>query len=453
MTTRRMKPMNGSNESPTITVYSQSEQVGMLTFSEPGKCSFTYDDAWIRNRFPISPCIPFDGQFSPETVTRFLRNLFPEGEAFDILLGSENLSKNNLYAILKTIGNDTAGTLSFFDTEYQQKETNLRLISEQELISKLETGSTLELVTWDGKYRLSVAGVQNKLNVYIDDQNQLLLADGDFSSTHILKFSSQKYKTIVVNELFCMRLASELTGVTALVVANVAFKKFGVHDTLVVERFDRKRTADGVKKRHMIDGCQALDLPPEYKYEHNFGTGRDVKHIRDGVSFRKLFPFARTCSIPAAAIQQLLDWLIFNVIIGNSDAHGKNVSFFVSDNGITITPFYDLVSVIFEASKNDNIDTSLAMAVGDNFDIDTITAFDLLSFADESNIPFAFLKKRIALLTKVVLNKAATLKFDDCEFNKNQADTIDELKLLVIQRANELLDQLEQFNIVAQEAF
>lgn len=445
--------MNGSNDSPAITVFSQSEQVGTLVFNEPGKCSFTYDGEWVSNRFPISPCIPFDAQIEPETVTRFLRNLFPEGDAFDLLLESKNLSRNNLYAILKTIGKDTAGALSFFDTEYQQGATQLRPISEQELIDKLATGSIQELVTWDGKYRLSVAGIQKKLNVYIENQNQLLLADGAFSSTHILKFSSQKNKTIVINELFCMRLASELTNTAGLKVACVTFRSFGVHDTLIVERFDRKRTPKGVKKRHIIDGCQALDLPPEYKYENNFGTGRDVKHIRDGVSFKKLFSFARTCSVPAMVIQQLLDWLIFNIIIGNSDAHGKNVSFFVGGSGITITPFYDLVSVVFEASGNQNIDTSLAMAVGDNFDIDAITAFDLLSFADESNIPFPLLKRRLVLIARIVLDKVSTLQFDEFEFNKNQTETIDELKQFVIRRAKELLDQSNQMDMVVDAAF
>jgi len=445
--------MYGSDDSPAITVFSQSEKVGTLVFTEPGKCSFTYDNEWVVNRFPISPCIPFNGQTEPETATQFLRNLFPEGDAFDLLLESKNVSRNNLYAILKTIGKDTAGALSFFDTKYQQGKTQLRLISEQELVDKLATGSTRELVTWDGKYRLSVAGLQKKLNVYIDVQNQMLLADGAFSSTHILKFSSQKNRSIVINELFCMRLANELKTKTGIKVANTTFKRFGVHDTLIVERFDRKRTSQSVKKRHIIDGCQALDLPPEYKYENNFGTGRDVRHIRDGVSFNKLFSFAKTCSVPALVIQQLLDWLIFNLIIGNSDAHGKNVSFFVSGSGITITPFYDLVSVVFEASMNNSIDTSLAMAVGDNFDINTITAFDLLSFANESNIPFPLLKKRVPQIARNVLDKVATLRFEDLELDHTHTETIAELKRLINQRANELLDQSKQMDMVATEAF
>lgn len=48
------------------------------------------------------------------------------------------------------------------------------------------------------------------------------------------------------------------------------------------------------------DGCQTLNLPPDYKYERNFGSSRDVAHIREGLSFQKLFSFADQCENPIA---------------------------------------------------------------------------------------------------------------------------------------------------------
>jgi serine/threonine-protein kinase HipA len=441
--------MSGSNPFPSISIFSQSEKVGTLEFIEPGKCTFSYDDFWVKNRFPISPCIPFDAEPSPLTVINFLRNLFPEGDAFDLLLTSQNLSKKNLYAILITIGMDTAGILSFSDIEYQEEETILREVKEQELIQKLSSNDIQELVTWDGKYRLSVAGVQNKLNVFIDTDGRFMLANGKYSSTHILKFASKRYESIVINELFCMRLAREVK----LNVANVSYRKFGQHDALIVERFDRKITPEDVKKRHIIDACQALDLPPEYKYEHNFGSGEHVRHIRDGVSFNKLFEFAKTCSVPAMVIQSLVDWMIFNLIIGNSDAHGKNASFFVGSSGITITPFYDLVSVTYEASKNKKIDTALAMAIGDNFDITSITAYDLLSLAYEAGISFSFLKKRAANLSTLIMKKIDTLNFDEFMLDEPSLLIIKELKEQVSQQANSLFEESIVMDSVAKEAF
>ncbi len=441
--------MSGSNSFPTISIFSQAETVGTLTFIEPGKCTFSYDDFWLENRFPISPCIPFGVEYSPQTIINFLRNLFPEGDAFDLLLASQNLSKNNLYAILMTIGMDTAGILSFSDIEYQEEETLLREVTEKELIEKLSSNDIQELITWDGKYRLSVAGVQNKLNVFIDAESKFMLANGNYSSTHILKFASPKYETIVINELFCMKLAKAL----GLKVANVSYKKFGNHDALIVERFDRKITPEKVKKRHIIDACQALDFPPEYKYEHNFGSGEHVQHIRDGVSFNKLFEFTKACAVPAIITQSLIDWMIFNLIIGNSDAHGKNASFFVGTRGITLTPFYDLVSVTFEASKNEKIDTALAMAIGDNFDITNITTYDMLSLADEAGISFSFLKKRVARLSTLTMKKVDTLNFDEFGLSAINLSTINEIKQLVMQQADSIYAESRIMTVVAKEAF
>lgn len=393
--------------------------------------------------------MPFEAKHSPQTIINFLRNLFPEGEAFDLLLASQNLSKQNLYAILMTIGIDTAGILSFSDIEYRAEVTLLREVIEQELIEKLSSNDIQELITWDGKYRLSVAGVQNKLNVFIDNDGRFMLANGQYSSTHILKFASEKYQSIVINELFCMTLAKQVT----LNVANVTYRKFGKHDALIVERFDRKSTVTGVKKRHIIDACQALDLPPEYKYEHNFGSGEHVQHIRDGVSFNKLFDFAKTCSVPAIVTKNLVDWMIFNLIIGNSDAHGKNTSFFVGANGITITPFYDLVSVTYEAAKNKKVDAGLAMAIGDNFDITDITAYDLLSLADEAGISFSFLKKRMVSLSMRIITTVDNLNFEAFMLDEPSLLIIEELKQLVSQQANSLLAESSEMDSVATEAF
>ena len=203
----------------------------------------------------------------------------------------------------------------------------------------------------------------------------------------------------------------------------------------------------------MIDACQALDLPPEFKYEHNYGAGRDVRHIRDGVSFKKLFGFAKTCTMPAIAIQNLLDWMIFNIVIGNSDAHGKNVSFFVGNNGITITPFYDLVSVIYEASNNNKIDTMAAMGIDDNFDLNTITAFDLLSIADESSIAFSLLKTRLTRLTSAIIKAVKTVDLNDCNLNAEQMNTEQALKQLILERATNMQEQSGYLDLVAKEQF
>ena len=70
-------------------------------------------------------------------------------------------------------------------------------------------------------------------------------------------------------------------------------------------------------------------MPPENKYEQDLVSSRGVQHIRDRVSQTKLFNFANQTVIPAQTRLKLLDAVIFKLNIGNSDAHGKNFSFYV----------------------------------------------------------------------------------------------------------------------------
>ncbi len=39
-------------------------------------------------------------------------------------------------------------------------------------------------------------------------------------------------------------------------------------------------------------------------------------------------------------------WTVFNVVVGNADAHLKNLSFFVDARGYRLAPFYDIVSTV-----------------------------------------------------------------------------------------------------------
>jgi len=432
--------MSGSKTVPAIAVFARSHKVGDLSFPRAQQCQFRYADDWCNKGFPISPHLSFNavqkGEVANATVVNFLRNLFPEGSAFESLLASQHISRNNLYAILSAIGHDTAGALTFGEPSTASHEPALREVTEKELVERLQQRKDMSL--WDGKFRLSVAGVQSKLNVYMKDK-KLFLAEGEYASTHILKFAPKDHPTLVQNEHFCMQLA-RAAGLDA---AQTDLLPLGEYTALLVERFDRRALANGVAKRHIIDGCQALDLPPEYKYEQNFGSGRDVRHIRDGVSLTRLFAFADKTSVPVLTRQKLLDWVLFNLIIGNSDAHGRNVSFLIAaDGSLSLTPFYDLVSVVYEGESVEKLDTDLAMAIGDNFAVSSITAFDLLSFADENGIKFDLLERRLLRLLDLTEKYCA----DATEATKKIAAH-------VRQRCAAIREQAAQLDEVARSAF
>ena len=183
---------------------------------------------------------------------------------------------------------------------------------------------------------------------------------------------------------------------------------------------------------HLIDGCQLLDLPPSYKYERNFGSSRDVKHIRDGASFKRLSDALNLTKVPAVAKLKLIDWALFNLLIGNSDAHGKNISFYVDKFGLEIAPFYDILSTIVI----ENIENDLAMAFGDEFSILNVKYYDLECFADDLNVPFNLIKNRLKALIKSIKENIDKINFD-IDLTKDNYEFINYLKDTILQRVKE----------------
>lgn len=357
-----------------------------------------YSMDWQASGYPLSPHLPLHSDIPTINVQRFLRNLLPEGNGFDELLSTFHLSKYNTFGLIRSLGLDTPGSLIMLPPKQILPQTGqFRAITNNELEQRLETRDEFSLIIWDGKPRLSVAGVQDKINVVLNKDKQLGFGDGSLCSTHILKFEKQKLSHLVLNEYITLQLAKAC----GLVVAQVELKRFGKHTALLIERFDRQYISiNEVKRRHIIDGCQALNLSPDYKYERNFGSGRDVAHIRDGASFIKLFNFAKQCINPALTKQQLVDWLIFNLLVFNYDAHGKNVSFYVGRDGIKMAPLYDLVNI----KMYPEFEQHMAMGLGDEFDGETINAYQLADFADNCQLPRSWLTKRL----KYILAKFIT---------------------------------------------
>ncbi|MCM2680973.1 HipA domain-containing protein [Echinimonas agarilytica] len=281
----------------------------------------------------------------------------------------------------------------------------IRVIEPDELAKRLDVKEDIGLLTWDDKPRLSVAGVQDKLNMFISEQEQIGFGDGALCSTHILKFEKHNCPNLVLNEYFCMKLSKAV----GLPTAEVRFTRFAQYPALIVERFDRKYAPDQLKvfRRHVIDGCQALNLPRDYKYERNLGDGRDVQHIRDGASLPRLFELATTMASPVESLQWLINWQLFNLMISNYDSHGKNVSVFFDKRYSRFTPAYDLVNVaMFPKFKH-----VLAMAMGDEFEPASINAYQLADFAETCGVNKKLLSRQLTGLADKVIDTLTQKQF------------------------------------------
>lgn len=422
---------------PYIKVILGKHKIAKVTLVDD-QLFWQYDTAWQRSGYAVSPHLPLKGEIPSLNTERFLRNFFPEGNALDELVRYFHLSKSNTFGLAHALGLDIPGALIILSSkEMVPKERFFRIITEKELTQRLDDRDHFSLIVWDGKPRLSVAGIQDKINVILNKEGQLGFGEGALCSTHILKFEKQKLSYLVLNEYITMKLAKHC----GLTVANVQLMSFGNNQALLVERFDRKFiSSTKVERRHVIDGCQALNLSPAYKYERNFGSGRDVKHIREGASYPKLFDFANQCINPALTKFQMLDWALFNVLIFNYDAHGKNISFFVGAKGISLAPFYDLVNI----KMYPDFEQELAMAFGDEFDGSVINAYQLADFADSCHLSSTLVATRLKSLIQR-LNHALDTEITPLMKNEHENDYLKKYQKIVHERCKHLLKKLIVF--------
>lgn len=379
--------------------------------------SLAYTDAWTAGpqSFPFSPALPLQPPgtgYDRRSIKRFIENLLPEGHALDDAVAANGLAKGNVFGLIRALGGETAGVLRFrdparntdADPAHGQREITLA-----ELDARIGDRA-IPFTVWDGKIRMSIAGVQDKLLVYLDAPvsagGRLFLVDGPrLASTHLLKpdLDLPHLPHLAVNEHFCMRLARRI----GLPVADVELVRTP-RPVLLVQRFDRAVSGQGdarrVVRRHMIDTCQACDLPVDFKYERYLGNNADVRHMREGVSFARLFALSDLAANKALAKRAMLQWALFQFLIGNSDAHGKNFSFFVQPGGyLEPTPWYDLVSMV----QYDRFDTSLAMAFGDAFTLDEVTPFALTDFAARCGIDRGLMRREAQRLCARARKSAA----------------------------------------------
>jgi serine/threonine-protein kinase HipA len=172
-------------------------------------------------------------------------------------------------------------------------------------------------------------------------------------STHILKPEIIQYPSTVENEAFGMRLAKR----AGLDVANIETTVVAGRKLIVVERYDRLIHPDGrVERLHQEDFCQATSVLPSQKYQEDGGP-----------SLRRIAGILQSVASPEST-KALLMAVTFNVLLGNGDAHAKNLSLVHDPSGvIRLAPLYDVMSTLFYGMDR------LAMYVDSVRRIDSVT--------------------------------------------------------------------------------
>lgn len=385
--------------------------------------TFHYSRPWRtwEYAYPLSPHIPLTAEKAHSRVLRdHLLNLLPEGEARWEASRRFQVDRSNIFALVIQLCREPSGAIGFdLDvdglTVPDEREPIVRELRDTELSKRIRSRSSVPFSFWDGEFYQSLAGVQDKLQVRLEGDD-LQLVGGSLNSTHILKPEPQGItsRRMVANEHFCMTLAKAV----GLPVANVEIRRVP-EPVLLVERFDRTRNItrhpEMVERVHIIDACQALDEHPFFKYECPEGHGGGYLRRRSGISFREMFKLERDFRVPQEGKMSIVRWALFNMLIGNSDAHAKNLSFFQSRLGIMPTPAYDLVCTRVYDMANE-----MAMAFGNAFLVENVTDEDLAIFAAEAEIPSETLVEELKSMASVLMTLAPTLTKSDVYLAKER---------------------------------
>lgn len=321
--------MNGRSLRASInhtTVGTLQEQAGLWRFQ--------YAPDWLNTPtcFALSPHLPLqadpllDGA-SQRPVQWYFDNLLPEEGQRLLLAGDARLDAADAFGLLAWYGAESAGSVTLLPPDAApQSAEPLRPLADEALQARIRQLPRAPL-TQAAIKRMSLAGAQHKLAVVLQD-GALFEPAGATPSTHILKpdHPDEDYPHSVINEWFVMRLAKRL----GLDVPDV-HRRYVPSPVYLINRFDRTPGSHGWQRRHVIDACQLLGLDRSFKYSQG--------------SLQNLAVLANACRSPAVARPRLFGWLVFNVLVGNSDAHLKNLSFLVSHEGVQLAPFYDLLSV------------------------------------------------------------------------------------------------------------
>lgn len=299
-----------------------------------GLWSFQYAPDWLGTPacFALSPHLPLQAEplldgASQRPVQWYFDNLLPEEGQRLLLAGDARLDAADAFGLLAWYGAESAGSVTLLPPDAAPHTAEpLRPLPDEVLEARIRQLPKAPL-TQAAIKRMSLAGAQHKLAVVLQD-DALFEPAGATPSTHILKpdHPDEDYPHSVINEWFVMRLAKRL----GLAVPEV-HRRYVPSPVYLIDRFDRTPAGQGWQRRHVIDACQLLGLDRSFKYSQG--------------SLPNLAALANACRSPAVARPRLFGWLVFNVLVGNSDAHLKNLSFLVSHEGVQLAPFYDLLSV------------------------------------------------------------------------------------------------------------
>lgn len=357
-----------------LDVYLADTLVGRLALDEKAEMGFVYAGTWRErpDAVALSYSLPLRAEpFSQRACAGYFAGLLSNGDA---RRGSGGNRGNDL-AMLEQLGGDCPGAVSFLPpgTPPSRAKERYRVLAEEDLAVFLRD-------------RLALDDSQAKIAVRLDG-GKIGLPLAGAASSHILKPAFTSAAHHLYNEALCQALAAQV-GLPAVrtIIGRVADV-----DYLLVARSDRCIDDTGrLYRLPQEDFCQALGYLPRISDKN--ATGRSTKNC---------FSLLRAASsLPVLDLGALLDALIFNLIIGNLDAHMRNFALrYCATNGTGLAPFHDLVAGVFNQQRDGN----MAMKIGGEAQFDRVAPEHFQTLAGEANLAKPLVTRRVPEFARIVL--------------------------------------------------
>jgi serine/threonine-protein kinase HipA len=345
--------------------------VAHLAGNRPGFVQCTYTDEaltrWPGNIPVLSCSLPLrSGRLNGWA---FATGLLPEGHHRQAMAAIAGVTTLDVLGLLERFGRDVAGAVIVSADDPPLREPSVEPYTPDMLVEAVADLKNHPLGLYDDS-ELSIAGLADKMLLTQVGPGQYGRPRHGAPSTHILKVDDQVRKGLVRAEHACLQLALA-AGLSA---ASSEVMPIGDTECILVERFDRTQNPDRtVQRLHQEDACQALGIDPESN--HNQAKYQES----GGPSLAGIARLLETWAAePETELLSLVDVMTFTVLIGNADAHGKNLALLHPAPGeIRLAPLYDTVpTVLWPALR-----TRAAMSVNGTYPLAAITLDDVAAEA------------------------------------------------------------------------
>ncbi len=359
-------------------------QVGKIEGNSSEDARFSYSKDYLAKSDAEAISISLELQdepFSPERTQVFFDGMLPEGFMRKNIASNMHFDESDYLSILHNLGKECLGAIRIDESE-DEPESGYEAISSNEVEELAAEGTTksTEMVI---KTHLSLTGASGKVGLYYDESNdRWYLPKGIAPSTHIVKQSHIRLGGIVTNEQLSMLTARKCgIDVPESFIINVG-KGIDSEVLFATKRYDRviddaSRYIGDLRCPHRIhqeDFAQAMGVAAYAKYE---SAGENYA--------KRMYEIIRKyAEKPLEDSLKLFKRMVFNFVLGNTDAHIKNFSLLYDSHmrGVSLAPAYDMIStVIYESSTGD-----MSFNIGGIKDLDSIDKESFKALAYEAGI-------------------------------------------------------------------